>query len=91
MSDLGRSKSVLVPFLAFLTKIRSKNMHHTTQSQNFKFGPFDFVTLDDLDLTQGHKRLRKVLRSIPDTIHVVPSALIQFGTAALPGEANNDR
>ena len=44
-----------------------------------------------MTLTQGHKRLRRVLRSIPDAAHVVPSAMFQFDTAALPGEANNDR
>ena len=51
---------------------------------------FDLVTLDDLDLTEGHKRLRRMLRSIPDMIRVVPSALFQFDAAGLPGEASND-
>ena len=32
-------------------------MYHTIQTQNFKFDLFDFMTLDDLDLTQVHKRL----------------------------------
>ena len=64
-------------------------MHHTTQTQHFKFDPFDLVILDDLDLTQGHKGLRRVLGSIPETIHVVPSALYQFNTAVLPGEASD--
>ena len=52
---------------------------------------FDLVTLDDPDLTQGHKRLRRILRSIQDTIHVATSALFQSNVAALPGEASNDR
>ena len=52
---------------------------------------FDLVTLDDLDLTQGHKRLRRVLSSIPDTMYAVPSALFQSDTAALHCEASNDR
>ena len=50
---------------------------------------YDLVTLDDLELTQGHKRLRRVLRSIPATIHVVPSALFQSDMAALLGAASN--
>ena len=66
-------------------------MYHTNQAQNFKLDPFDLVTLDDHHLTQGRKMLRRVLRSIPDTIHVVPSALFQFDTAALPGEDSNER
>ena len=66
-------------------------MYHTAQTQNFKFNHFNLVTLDGLDLTKGHKILRWVLRSIPDTIHVVLSALLQTDTAALPGEARNDR
>ena len=48
----------------------------------------DLVTLDDPDLMQGHKMLKRVLRIIKDTIHVVPSALFQFDAAALPGEAS---
>ena len=66
-------------------------MYHTTQTQNFEFDLFDLVTLDDLELTRGHKRLRRLFRSIPDTIHAVPSAFFQFDMAALPGEASNDR
>ena len=66
-------------------------MYHTTQTHHFKFDFFDLLTLDDLHLTQGHKRLRMLLRSIPDTIHVVPLALFQFDTAALPGKASSDR
>ena len=66
-------------------------MYHTTQTQHFKFDLFDLVTLGGLDLTQGHIRLSRVLRSIQDTIHVVPSTLFQNDAAALPGEARNDR
>ena len=58
-----------------------------TQTQNVKFDLFDLVTLDTLDLTQSHKRPRMVLRSIPDTILIVPSALFQFFTAAGPGDS----
>ena len=66
-------------------------MYQTTKTQNFKFDLFYLVTLDDLDLTLGHKRLRRVLGSISYTIHVVLSALFQFDTAALSVEASNDR
>ena len=37
----------------------------------FNLSYFDFVTLDDLNLTQGHQRLTRVIRGIPDTIHAV--------------------
>ena len=66
-------------------------MYQATVTQNFKFDLFDLVTSDDLGLTQGHNGLRMVLRSIPDTIHVVPSDLFRSDTATLPGEASNDR
>ena len=63
-------------------------MYHTSQTQNFKFHLFGLVTLDDLDLTQGHKGLKSVLRRIPDTIDVVPSDLFQFDMAALLRETS---
>ena len=66
-------------------------MYHTAQTQNFIFDLFDLVTLDDLNLTQGHEMPRRVLRSIPDTMYAILSALFHFHTAALPGEASNDR
>ena len=53
-----------------------------TQTQNVKFDLFDLVTLDILDLTQSHKRPRRVLRSISDRIHIVSSAL--FHSLRLP-------
>ena len=65
-------------------------MHHTTQTQNLKSTFWPCV----LDLIQGYKSHKRVLRSISDTIHAVPSALFplfQCDTAALPGEAGNDR
>ena len=46
---LGHSESALRSFYAFLTKIWPKNMHHTTQTQNYKFDLFDLLALDDLD------------------------------------------
>ena len=35
----------------------------------------DLVTSDDLDLSRGCQRLKKALRSIPDTTHAVSPAL----------------
>ena len=57
---------------------------------------FDLVMLDYLDLTQGPKRLRSILRSMPDKMQVIQirydaSAPFQFDTAAFPGETINDR
>ena len=51
----------------------------------------DLVSLDDPVLTEGHKRLRRILESILDTTHVVSWALFQSDTAVLLGEASNDR
>ena len=85
---VGQFKNVLGYFFALLTKISSKIIYHATKTYNFEFDLFDLVTLDDLDFTQGHKSLRKMLRSIPDTIHVVKSALFQFDTVDLPGGAS---
>ena len=65
-------------------------MYHTTQTQNLKSTFWHCV----LDLIQGYKSHKRVLKSISDTIHAVPSALFplfQCDTAALPGEAGNDR
>ena len=43
---------------------------------------FDYMTSNDLNVTRGHGTLRRALRSVPDTIHVVLSALFQFYTVA---------
>ena len=51
---------------------------------------FDFMILDDLDLTQGHQVLRRVLRSIPGSIHAVASALFRSDAAALSSGASDD-
>ena len=40
--------------------------------------PFDLVSLDGLDLTQCHQRLRSVLKSISDKIYDVSSSLLQY-------------
>ena len=37
-------------------------------------------------MAQGYKGLRRVLRSIPDTIHAAPSSLFQFYAAVLPAK-----
>ena len=66
LPDFGRSESVFGVIFAVLTKIWHKNMYHTTQTQNLKFELFDLVTLDDLDLIYGHKRLGGYLE-IPQT------------------------
>ena len=34
-----------------------------TQARNLKLGPFDLVTLDDLDVIGGHQGLRRVFRN----------------------------
>ena len=75
----------------FLTKILPKYTYKPTQNLNIKFDLFDLATLDDLDLTKGHKSLRRVLISIPDKIHAALSTLFQSDMAALQGESNNDR
>ena len=74
----------------FLTKIWLKTCITPPKLKILNLTFFDLVTSDDLDLTQCHKRHKRVLKSIPDTIHVVPSDLFQCDTAALPGEADND-
>ena len=68
---MGLSKTALGYFFAFFTKTDIKHELHA-QNQNLHFDIFDLVTSDDLDLTRGHQRLRRVLRSIPNTIHAVP-------------------
>ena len=53
---------------------RKTNIKTCTTPPNPKFlvGPFlDIVTLGDLDLKYAHRKLRTVLRSVPDMIHVV--------------------
>ena len=77
-------------FLRYWRKSYLKTSITTPKLKILKIELFDPVTLDDLDLTKGRKRLRMVRRSIPETIHVVPPALFQFATAALPGESSND-
>ena len=70
---LSRSKKCSRVILAFLTKIRTKNMDSTTQTQNLKL---TFMTLWHWMTFIWHKvtkdlRVRWVLIGIPDTIHVV--------------------
>ena len=88
MSDLDRLKSVVGLFFVFLTDAKTCITLPKLKILNLTF--FDHVTLDDLAFTQGHKRLRRVFRSVPVTIHVVTLALFRFDAAALPGEAIND-
>ena len=52
------------------------------------FGPFrslisvwpflELMTLNDLDLEYAHRKLRMILRSVPDTIHVVVLTYFHF-------------
>ena len=64
--------------------------YHTTQTQNIPFDLFCLVTFDDIDLTRGQKRLRRLPRSIPDTIDAVFLASFQIDMLTLPGEASDD-
>ena len=43
------------------------------------------MTLNDLDLEYAHRKLRMILRSVPDTIHVV---LLTFHTAGSSARQN---
>ena len=91
-SDLGRSKGVLLSFFCVLDEyLTLKHTFHDPHSKLLNLAFFDLVILDNLDLAQGHKRLSRVLKNIPDMIHVVPSTLFQFDAADLPGEASKDR
>ena len=60
----------------YLTKSWPKDTYHSSILKILNLTFFDPVALDDLELSQGHKRLRRVLRSILDTIHAVPSSCI---------------
>ena len=54
---------------------------HVSGNKNPKFlvWPFlDLVTLNDLDLENFHRKLRMILRSVPDTIHVVVLTYFHF-------------
>ena len=75
LSDLGRSKSFLGSFFHSWRKHDLKTYITPPKPQILILTFFDLVTLDDLGLTQCDKSLRRVLRSIPNRIHVVPSAL----------------
>ena len=79
---LYRKRSRVI--FAVLTKNWPKNIIIPPQTQNYKSDPFDLVALDDHDLTQCKQRLRKVFRSIPDTIHAISAALFQSDMVALP-------
>ena len=91
LSDLGLQKVFYGHFFRSWRKSDRKTLITLPILKILNLTFFDPVTLDDLELSQGHKRLRRVLRSILDTIHAVPSALFQFDTTALPGEASNDK
>ena len=46
-------------------------MYRVAQTKSLVWHVFHLVTLNDLDHEYGHQRLGMILRSIPDTIHVV--------------------
>ena len=71
LSDLGRSKSVLGPFFTFLTINWPKNMHHSSQTQTFQFDLSSTSWPWMIDLEYAHRKLGMILRSVPDTIHIV--------------------
>ena len=74
-------------FFAFLIKNWPKIMHHTDQNRAFQFD----LSLTDLSPKYAHWDLRKVLWSIPDTIHVVLLTylyLIRLLCALKPGMTN---
>ena len=73
LSDFSHSKSVLGTFLHSWWKSDLKTCITSPKPKIFNLIIFDLMTLDDLDLTQGHKRLRGPW-SIPHMIHVVQSA-----------------
>ena len=72
LSGFGRSKGVLRSFFAFLTKNCYKK--HALHVPNIKVSVWPFlhlVTLNVLDLEYAHRKLRMILRRVPDTIHIV--------------------
>ena len=72
LSELGRSKSVLGSFFVFLTKKMTQKDVSYCPNPKFSVWPsLDVVTLNDLDLEYAEWKLRMILRSVPDTIHVV--------------------
>ena len=83
-------QKVFYGYFPFLKKIWPKTCIKPPKLKTRNLTLFDLKTLNDLDLTPGPKMLRRVHISIPNTIHVVPSALFQLDTAALPGENSND-
>ena len=92
LSDFGGQKvSSKLIFLRSWRKLELKVCITPPKLKILNLTFIDLVAINDLDLTHGHKRLRRVLRSTPNTIDVVPSALFQPNTAALPGDASNDR
>ena len=52
---------------------------------------YNHVTYDDINLTRGHQKLRRLLRSITDTVNAASSALFQLDTTTLHGEASDDK
>ena len=69
-------------FFALLTKIWSKDMHHTTQTQKFKFNLFwphePWMTLIWHKVMKEYFEGIRVLWSVQDTSHVVQSAVFEF-------------
>ena len=75
----GTFKSVLWSFFAFLTKHWTQKHVLRRPNPNFSVWPLlDFVTLNDLDLEYANRKPRMILRSVPDTIHVVALTYFHF-------------
>ena len=72
-------KYVLGSVFAFLTKKFAEK--HTSHVPNPKFSIWYFhrlKTLNDIDLKYAHWRLRTVLRSVPDMIHIGSLTYLHF-------------
>ena len=59
---------------------RKTDLKHVSRVPNIKFliWPLDLVTLNSLDLGYTHRKLRIILISVPDTIHVVALTYFHF-------------
>ena len=71
-------KNFLGSFLRIRRKCNLKTCFTPPKPKISNLTSFNLLTLDDIDLTQGHKRLRRVLKSIPDTIKAFSSTLFQL-------------
>ena len=82
----GPFKTSFRIIFGFFTENSPKKLSDYPDPKNLTAWPLDHLTLDGFDLTRDQQRLKKVLRSIPDMIHVISRFFFNLKWLLCPGK-----